>query len=285
MTFLYLDRPSSSNSGPEPQRLIGNYCGAFGGISLHDEPDRSFVVEVPGKPVVAYIYWSGRDRQGAPGDDTLSIGVNGGAMREITATIGTVANSDAGYSWFTYSYNALPDTDPLIGQGANTLRVAGLETAERHGVGALVVYEDETACPYQQIDLFFGNDVLFKGWNGTSGPNSEVVCVDLPPPPEPIEIDIQMFVGGIENPLRSDAIWHATGSGAKPADLVDRPFATVLDEQLAGLSGNEFDNYDTFIQDPQPIIVDAGDTWACFQIESPEPAQSRQKQGHQRNMD
>ncbi|MEZ4611980.1 MAG: hypothetical protein R2838_17345 [Caldilineaceae bacterium] len=90
--------------------------------------------------------------------------------------------------------------------------------------------------------------------------------MDVPPPPRPIEIDIQMFVGGIENPLRSDSIWYATGSGDRPTNLVDTPFAVALDEQLAGLTGNEFDNYDTFVQDPQPIMVDAGDTWACFQI-------------------
>ena len=269
--FPLSSAPSSAGAGPEPQRFVGNYCGAFGGISMRDEDDRTFEVDVPGTPVGAYIYWSGRGGLNEAGDAAIQIGRNGGPLQDITADVETVAVSDNNYQWFTYAYNALQGTDPLIGPGVNSLRVTSMDIPERHGIGALVVYENADLCPYQQIDLFFGNDVLYKGWDGSSGPHSEVTCVDFPAPPEPIEIDIQMFVGGIENPLRSDAIWYATGMGAKPVNLVNESFAFFLDEQLEGLAGNEFDNYDTFVQDPQPIVVKGGDTWACFQIESPEP--------------
>ncbi len=85
-----------------------------------------------------------------------------------------------------------------------------------------------------------------------------------------LEMDIQMFVGGVENPYRANAIWARTGNGGtKPANIVGDPDAVELRMALRGLQGDEFDNYDTVIQDPNPIIVDAGDTWACVQIESP----------------
>ena len=273
--FPLAQAPNSDGGAEEPQVLIGNICGAFGGISLHDEPDREFTVNVPGTPVAAYIYWSGRKRNALTGDDTLDVALNGGALQEITADVALNAQSDYEYGWFAYSYNALG----LIQSGNNTLRVTGMDIAERHGVGLLVVYEDTTMCPYQQIDLFFGNDVLYHGWDNSSGPDTEMTCIDFPAPPEDIAIDFQMFVGGIADVTRSDAIWFATGNGAKPAQVIGEPSATALNEQLAGLSGDEFDNYDTFVQDPQPITVKTGDTWACFQIESPEPPNPGQAQG------
>ncbi|MCB9159668.1 MAG: hypothetical protein H6644_07400 [Caldilineaceae bacterium] len=271
--------PNQQGDDVEPVRYVGNYCGAFGGVSLHEEPERSFVVDVPGTPVAAYLYWSGRDRLSAAGDDNLAIAHNGAGPVAVTADVALRARSDGGYNWFTYVHDLHDDTPALVSSGRNEYTVGGLDVTERHGAGVLVIYENEQRCPYQQIDLFFGNDVFYKGWDGSSGPNSEVTCVDVPPPPRPIEIDIQMFVGGIENPLRSDSIWYATGSGDRPTNLVDTPFAVALDEQLAGLTGNEFDNYDTFVQDPQPIMVDAGDTWACFQIESPNPPNPGHTQG------
>ena len=259
--------PASDGGDSEPQRFVGNYCGAFGGISLHDDPVGEFTVDVPGTPVAAYLYWSGRDSRDATGDLTLDVAVNGAAAQTVTADVELVANSQGRFRWFTYSYDALS----LLQSGPNTLNVSGFGVTERHGAGLLVVYKNDETCPYQQIDLFFGNDVLFKGWDGPSGPDSEVACINFPAPPEAIEIDIQMFVGGIENPNRSDAIWYTTGTETQPTNLVDEPFATALDEQFARLGADEFDNYDTFVQDPEPLMVDAGDTWACFQIESPDP--------------
>lgn len=269
--FPLLGSPNHAGGDQEPTRFVGNYCGAFGGISLHSAQERSFTVDVPGVPVAAYLYWSGRDRFSATGDDTLTVDHNGVGPAEVTADVALAARSDLNYHWFTYVDNLLEGSPALVASGLNTYTVGGMEIGERHGAGILVIYENDQSCPYQQIDLLFGNDVLFKGWDGVSGPHSEVTCVDVPPPPAPIEIDIQMFVGGIENPERSDSIWYATGQGEKPTNLVNWPTATSLDEQLAGLAGNEFDNYDTFVQDTVPIIVDAGDTWACFQIESPNP--------------
>jgi hypothetical protein len=262
-------------SAPEPLVFIGDYCGAFGGVSLHDTDGGpgAFTVNVTGEPVEAFIVWSGRNRQGSPGDDNLEVSINGGMFMPIVADQALLANSEAGFSWFTYSYDALAGGVP-VQSGANEFVFRGLEDGggsfEAHGVGVLILGEDPLACPFQAFGLFFGNDVFYHGWDGSSGPNSELVCIDFPALPDPLEMDLQMFVGGVENPYRANAIWALTGSSdTKPLSLVSDPDAVELRMALRGLQGDEFDNYDTVVQDPNPILVDAGDTWACVQIESP----------------
>ena len=259
----------------EPLLFIGDYCGAFGGVSLHDTDGGpgDFTVDVVGEPIEAFIVWSGRNRLDRTGDDNLEVSVNGAQFMTIVADQALLARSDADFSWFTYSFDALAGGVPIV-SGANRFVFQGLEdgddTFEAHGVGVLIIGEDHAACPFQALGIYFGNDVLFHGWDGASGPDSEPVCFDFPPPPDPLEMDIQMFVGGVENPYRANAIWARTGNGgAKPATILGDPDAVELRMALRGLQGDEFDNYDTVIQDPNPIIVDAGDTWACVQIESP----------------
>ncbi len=272
--------PNADGGSAEPITFIGNYCGNFGGVSLHDNPDQVFSVDIVGKPIAAYLVWSGRAKTGAStGDETLQISVNRGSFEEVTATVGLEARSDVNFSWFTYVHNLATDViNPLL-SGANEIRVTGLDLPERHGAGLLVISEDRDRCPFQAIGLMYGNDVLFHNWSPPSGPNTEVACFDFPAPPEPVELEIQMFVGGVENQFRSNAIWYETGSGGKPTSLIDRPSARELVMPLRGLNGVEFDNYDTVAQDPRPILADPGDTWGCVQIESPPEPFPDQQQG------
>ena len=261
--------------GPEPLRFIGDYCGAFGGVSLHDTAGGpgAFTVDVTGAPVQAYIIWSGRNQQGRAGDAMIEVSVNGSDFMALTADQTLVANSEYNFSWFAYSYDALAGGVP-IQAGRNDFIFQALEeddtTFEAHGVGVLIIGEEPTACPFQAVSLFFGNDVFFHGWDGVSGPHSEALCITFPSPPDPLEMDLQMFVGGVENPYRANAIWVETGSGdALPTSIIGAPGALELPMALRGLQGDEFDNYDTVVQDQRAIMVQPGDTWACVQIESP----------------
>ncbi|MEZ4611979.1 MAG: hypothetical protein R2838_17340 [Caldilineaceae bacterium] len=52
--------------------------------------------------MAAYLYWSGRDRLSAAGDDNLAIAHNGAGPVAVTADVALRARSDGGYNWFTY---------------------------------------------------------------------------------------------------------------------------------------------------------------------------------------
>ena len=199
---------------------------------------------------------------------------NAGITQSVTATAALDAHSPAGFSWFSQAYDAIAGGFPVVEQGSNTFTASGLNFQEPHGVGVMVISEDAEQCPFQAIGLFYGDDVLFHSWPAPSGPDSAVTCIDFPSPPEDVEIDIQMFVGGVENAFRANAIWFATGSGPQPTNIVgDLGIADFIKMPLKGLNGVEFDNYDTVVQDPaQDIIAEPGDTWACIQIESPQCA-------------
>ncbi len=274
----------SQNQADEPLFFVGDYCGGFGGVSLSQQAVGTFTVPVTGQVKAVYLVWSGRNKENI-GDNAISISINGGPAQTVTANPATslTATSNAGYYWFTYSYDGSADNWPFQ-QGDNTVTVSGLtdgasQTFEPHGVGMLVIGEDESMCPFQAIGLYYGNDVLFHGWDGASGPNSEVTCLDVLSPPDPVEIDIQMFVGGVENDMRSDAVWIETGSGAPPTNIIGNVDAIEVQMALEGLQGFEFDNYDTVVQNPQPIILDPGENWACVQIESPPQPYPGKEQG------
>jgi uncharacterized repeat protein (TIGR01451 family) len=274
----------SLNQADEPLFFVGDYCGGFGGVSLRHQQSGTFTVPVIGQVKGVYLVWSGRNKENG-GDDTISVSINGGPVQTVTSNPATAltAISDFGYNWFTYSYNASADNWPFQ-QGINTITVSGLtdgvsQTFEPHGVGMLLISEDQDMCPFQAIGLYYGNDVLFHGWDGASGPNTEVTCLDVLSPPDPVEIDIQMFVGGVENELRSNAVWAETGSGAPPTNIIGDADAVEIQMALKGLQGFEFDNYDTVVQDPQPIMLEPGENWACVQIESPPQPYPGKEQG------
>lgn len=255
----------------EPLVFIGNYCANFGGVSLRDNPTQSFSVDVIGTPVAAYFMWSGRGPTSATPDTSIQLSGNAGVTQAVNANVTLDAHSPSNFSWFTQSYDAIQGGFPIIEEGTNTFTASGLDFNEPHGAGVIIFSEDPDNCPFQAIGLFFGDDVFYFGWPSPSGPESEVTCIDFPSPPEDVEVDIQMFVGGIADEFRANAIWFATGSGAQPTNIVGNTvIADYLKMPLRGLNGPEFDNYDTVIQDPaQNIIASPGDTWACIQIESP----------------
>jgi len=293
------------NNPPEkmpPDRLAGNYCVAFGGVSFHGknaQDEESITLQnfgsvgnVPAGDTIerAYILWSGRAKPNRSDDPTIEVLV-GDAFQPINADLRTEAFSDGKFYWHAYRADITDYyRDNLLGSPV-TLKGLAIGTADasdeydNHGIGIIVIYENVDRCPYQDIALFYGNDVLYQGWDSPSGPNSEVACIDVPRLSQATRFDFQMFVGGIANEKRSDSIWFASGHGAKPTRIAppDSPpeLATVveLQDQFQPLAGVEFDSYES---STDCRIPDSGEQceskvraispyseWLCFQIQSP----------------
>ncbi len=256
---------------PVQTTLEGNYCVAHDGIGLLDGGPQEFSVTVQGTPVAAYLYWSGRYPGQNNGDNQISAQFNGGVINSVTAAAETSAY--AGYAdAYYYTYHSTNIVSLLPSAGVLTVSVNALKTPEGNGAGIVVISADPT-CPFGQVQLNYGLDGFFWGFPPDAGPDTQVTCVDFVAAPSPRTLNLQMFVGGVEHDqMRGDRIWYATGSGAKPTNIVS-PVAN--DNLLDGpppptkvppfpLNGGigEWDDY------TNSITVPAGATYACFQIES-----------------
>ena len=98
-------------------------------------------------------------------------------------------------------------------------------------------------------------------------------------------LDLTAFVGGIQ-PMpdpqygdRPNSIWYRTGTGTTPTDMLNSdvewnrdPLVKLLDKvpTSAGdyaLTSNDGAEWDTYTNS---IVINPGETWACFQLESSE---------------
>ncbi len=265
-------KPAQAADGTLPAQLTleGNYCVAHGGIGLVEGPN-SFTVTVTGTPVHAYLYWSSRYRSAVTGDAAVSIALNGGTSFPVTATA-----TESAYAGFANAYYYTNHSANLAAQlpsdSTFTVTVSDLTTPEAHGAGLVVISEGDT-CPTSRIQLNFGLDGFYWDFTPPAGADTEVTCVDFPAAGADRTMALQMFVGGVEHDRqRGDRIWFATGSGAKPGNIVSASdFSNVLagptplnptdPDPLNGGNG-EWDNY------VNTITLAAGTTYACFQIES-----------------
>ncbi|MEM7130974.1 MAG: hypothetical protein AAF702_31925 [Chloroflexota bacterium] len=282
--------------------LYGNYCTALGGVSLNEEAPvideetpvvdegipvvdeetlvvaitltgltNDFTLNVPGTPMAAYWFWSGRSTMNPQlGDDTIDVAANGYSAVELTADQ-SLAQPDGSRTWHTYLYN--DSSLATVQSGLNEYTVSGLNingrNEENHGAALLVVYEDE-ACPYQKIDLNWGLDSLrLTQLSEELGPDSALYCQELTPSSVERALTVGMIVGGIDNDMRGNSLWTLTGSGVLPTgsitpDDADNPSpgSVFIDDPFNNNPGPEWDLYTT------SITVPAGDTYACFQIES-----------------
>ena len=256
-----------------PAALEGNYCVAHGGIGLRNGPN-NFNITVEGTPVQAYLYWSGRRRNAGAGDNTVTIAINGGQTVPVTA----VAQESAGAGFGTavyYTYRSDNLAAQLPANSTFNVAVANLTIQESHGAG-LVVISEGANCATSRIQLNFGLDGFYWDFKSPGGPDTQVTCVDFPAFGAARTMDLQMFVGGVEQEeMRGDRIWFITGSGAKPSNITS---ASDFTNVLAGPtpadpnapfplnggvnSSGEWDDYSDSISLP------AGATYACFQIES-----------------
>lgn len=265
--------------GALPEQLVieGNYCIAHGGVGLFFGGVQSFQVNVEGTPLYAYAYWSGRYEEGQNGDNRVRWTFNNDGGRPVIAEETNVAYAGFrrnGIDVFYYTYRSANLVSQLPNTSLIDVKVNNLNTPEAHGAGLLVISEGPN-CPYSRVQLNFGLDGFFWNFPPDAGPDTQVTCVDFPPATVDRAMDMQMFVGGVEHTMdRADRIWYATGSGAKPTDLVSmNDPANVLagpvppsilpppGYPLNGSNG-DWDDYAT------SITIPAGATYACFQIES-----------------
>ncbi len=258
--------------------LIGNYCMVSGSAGLTAANIGTFTLQIDGDVVEAYLVWSGRYSGGNNGDNVITIALNGGPDVSITAETARESFSGwTGHNHYTYLSENLVETalaSELTGSisvEVMDLKSSNTENNQGHGVGLFVIYENATDCPVTQVDSFYGLDGFHHRFSPPFGPNTEVLCVDVPASADDRAMEIQFFVGGAEG-QRPNAIWMQTGSGIKPTNLVDNGTAIELDgpdstgnPALTANAGDQWDNYEN------SITIPAGATYACFQIESVVP--------------
>jgi hypothetical protein len=256
----------------------GPYALVAGGVGMTNSPSGDILLDVPGTVIQAYLYWGGWDEIGDGGDDTVSLSVDGGVATPLTAdeTFGPAF-------WFgNYErYIYVEDVTSLVQAGAHTYTVSDFdEMYFRDGAGLLVVYEDPSL-PWNRVEIRDGLDRFYRWWyNPPDEPRAEtaITCFAFEAFPEDRQMDITMFVGGVDisGPERPNALWYRTGTDAEPmpTDLIFEdsdtydPGAVQLqgppNHPFESLDGEEWDTY------TNSIPLSAGDTWACIQIESAE---------------
>lgn len=251
--------------------LYGNYCTVSGGIGLNDAPySGNFSVNVPGTPVNAYWYWTGRDRAQMPtGDDTIFIDPNQAGFVQLTATQTMSSTEPSLWTWYTYLHEDLGAS--TVVSGTNSFDVGGLNISginqENHGAGVIVVYESPN-CPYGEVNVQSGLDSARFNKGGVFGPDTEVTCSTFAPSSVPRTMTVHMPVGGIAETDHSTNLWYQTGSGLEPTYLAPdandnvNPASTLITSPVSAAQGFEWDMYTTTIQ------INPGDTHACFQYES-----------------
>jgi len=240
-----------------------------GGLTVKDSND-SFTLNIDGTAVAAYLFWSGRYVGAGNGDDTIKIAINSDPAVSITASDDREAFSGwDGRNHYTYRSDNLVN-GALAGKLSGTINVTvsdlkseGDESNQGHGIGLIVIYEDSD-CPESKIELFYGLDGFHERFTAPFGPNSEVLCIDIPAASDPRTLEIQLFAGGAEG-NRPNAVWVQTGTGTKPTTLVDNGTATEIDAVQPALKANVGPEWDDY---KRSITIPALATYACFQIES-----------------
>src|SRR5690606_19656607 len=195
-------------------------------------PSATAFVDVPGTPVEAYVIWTAR-RVVEPGDTTLDIIVNGGAMQEVEATHGWHHTSECCNLYAVYI--APLDVSEMT-TGVNTVEIfnfLGPNIQQPYGASVSVISTDPSF-PEGIVTLQVGLDGFFYQYRPPHGSDSGVVCEVFPAPlTEDHFLELDLIVGGVDEPNRPNRIWYKIGTGPLPTnepanDLVDAPDATVI---------------------------------------------------------
>ena len=245
----------------------GRYAVVVGGIGLEGTGAGNIVLNVPGTPVRAYLYWAGFDTLAVGGDSTLRLAVDGnpspGTERVADVTFGP---DFWVYDWYRWLY--VEDVTDQVLSGNHTYSISEFNMHQTDGAGLAVVYEDP-ALPIQNIELRDGQDNFFEGWDPPRGPDSEVACIEFDPLPFDRTMDYYVQVGGVaavgEN--RPIALWSQTGTGALPTSLINQPQSNEIagpppPYPFSNVDGREWDTY------LNAMTIPANDRYACLQIES-----------------
>jgi len=185
------------------------------------------------------------------------------------------------------------DVTSLVLSGIHNYEVSDLSMDERDGAGLTVVYEN-AALPVAYVEIQDGLDRAFRTWTPPERGETAVNCFQFDALATPRPLDLTAFVGGIEpmpEPKHSDrpnSIWYRTGTGTPPTDMLNAdvdwnrdpmPPLMLLDKVPTGpgdyaLWSSDGGTWDTYTNS---VVINPGDTWACFQLESsklPEPSGS-----------
>jgi len=170
--------------------------------------------------------------------------------------------------------------------GNHNYRVSNFSMDFHDGAGLIVVYENP-ALPVAYVEIKDGLDRGYRDWTPGDRGEAAVNCFHFGALATPRPLDLTAFVGGIE-PMpdlgygdRPNSIWYRTGTGFIPTDMVNAdqtdPWARdslvkLLDKvpTSAGdyaLTSNDGAEWDTYTNS---IVINPGETWACFQLESSE---------------
>ncbi len=287
---------------------VGNYAFVADGIGTRGDPDSgiwtgsgTITLDIPASATIhhARLVWTGRTVDTSSGDaffdpDGVELSIDAGTPTQIMSN-GVGGERYDQDPWFSDKTDDVrqvhesADVKHLVQPGSHDYTISDHEhgidpnvgsNALNYGVGIWVVYEDVSVDPGQVI-IFEGQDSFFRLRTPPRGPHSDVRCGTFPAATEPRLTEMSHFVSGV-NPKgnhgglperRSTAFWYMSGSGAPPSDTAPVPGliltagANGFDPQgqypLGSYSQLEWDNFT-----PAGIVVDAGDTWLCFQIES-----------------
>lgn len=259
---------------------VGQYDIVVGGVGTEGTTTGSFTVNVPGTPIVAFLYWAGVATAGdLVGDDTVNVTVNLTTEFRTADDVFGPDTWEGGRNHFVY----VEDITSLIVTGRNNITVADFGLNDRnYGTGAIIVYEDPNL-PLVVIEIKDGLDSLFVGFNPPQGPNGEVNCFQFDPALIDRALDFDILAGGVSTTfgLRPNALWAQTGvannPGALPTELIDQPeaFEVVHATDPYPFDSDNGPQWDVLpSEDTQlgqqfgGLPVPAGDNYACFQAES-----------------
>ncbi len=255
----------------------GNYGIVLGGIGMRDDATAQIVVDVPGTPQAAYLYWAGLDAPGSE-DNAITVALNGDTPVNITFDIEHGPFVWEPTIWHFVFLKDLVSAGFTLQQGTNTFDISGFDlalgTGDRYGAGVLVVYED-LSLPATAIRVQDGLDSVYHGFTPPLGPNSEVHCIQFPAAAEARLLDYYFFAAGVrvDEGSRPVRLWSVTGSGALPTTVINNANRTEIthatdDFVFDSHSGPQWDTFTHEDATNGALNVPAGDSWACFQIES-----------------
>ena len=222
------------------------------GTGLHDAQPDVISFNVPGDVEQVLLYWAGAVTSNALSDDTIL--VNG--VPVVGQPIGGQAFffNAFGKDFYYSNYSADISGLGLVGTGANSLTVEGLENkdddgnGENSGAGVLVIFDDGSTT--SDIEIKDGLDLAFAGF---PDPRNTTVPQTFTFTPDVVDrvADLSIFAGsvGVEGDRTNTIV--LTSDVGDPADVVDA---------LASVDGNLWDTLTL------PVTIPAGATELTVQL-------------------
>jgi len=218
------------------------------GTGLAEQPgDINFNVPAGATVEQVLLYWEGQDRISLTGDDTIIVNSNTVTGTQIG---GPVFWDDGGVST---TYRADITGLGLVGPGANTLTVGGLDdfTNFANGAGVLVIIDDGSST--SNIEIRDGNDLAFIYWLPPKDTTAEQTFT-FPASSEQRTGTISMLFSAVSGTNSSGGDFRPTA-----IDITVGGITVTYDNLLDSLDGQE---WDTVVLD---VTIPAGETMVTVQ--------------------